>query len=158
MTTLERFLAKTTEDGDCVLWTGATTKGYGQLGDGHGRVVYAHRYAWESTFGPIPDGMHVLHHCDNPRCVRPDHLFLGTNADNVADKVSKGRHHSPRQLAAVPKGERAPTAKLTNVQATEVRQLYAGGGYRQKDLAKLFGVTTMSINGIVLRRSYREAS
>jgi hypothetical protein len=66
------------------------TKGYGELMM-RGKEVRAHRAAWSFENGPIPPGMHVLHRCDNPKCVRPDHLFLGTNADNMADKTRKGR-------------------------------------------------------------------
>src|SRR4029453_17701848 len=73
--------------GPCWLWTGPIgTKGYGNAG-----YWTAHRRAWVLANGPIPRGLHVLHHCDNPPCVRPDHLWLGTAADNVRDRVSKGR-------------------------------------------------------------------
>ncbi len=84
-------------DVPCIEWAKSRyPKGYGKLGigsrtDGSRRTVYAHRQAWEDSFGPVPDGMHVLHHCDNPPCIEPTHLFLGTNADNVADRVAKGR-------------------------------------------------------------------
>ncbi len=80
----------------CWEWQGATTRGYGEIRvgsmtDGSRRMVKVHRVVWGAVFGPIPEGLHVLHSCDNPPCANPAHLFLGTNADNVADKVAKGR-------------------------------------------------------------------
>ena len=75
----------------CWVWMGArVSKGYGNLWHG-GKSISAHRHAWELTVGPIPPGMHVLHHCDNPPCVRPDHLWLGTNRENQIDSRDKGR-------------------------------------------------------------------
>ena len=76
---------------ECWEWTdGCDGDGYGVVGAG-GKTVRAHRVAWEVAHGPIPDGVHVLHQCDNPPCINPAHLFLGTQADNMADKVAKGR-------------------------------------------------------------------
>jgi hypothetical protein len=94
----ERFWSKVDRTGDCWLWVAhRNAQGYGQFATGghHGAQVSAHRFAWELTNGPVPDGMFVLHHCDNPPCVRPDHLFLGTQRDNVLDAWSKGRHRTP---------------------------------------------------------------
>lgn len=77
--------------GLCWIWTGAHLKdGYGEIFF-NGQIVLAHRTSWELHYGVIPKEMQVLHRCDNPPCVRPDHLFLGTNHDNVLDSVSKGR-------------------------------------------------------------------
>jgi hypothetical protein len=75
----------------CWIWTkGSMTSGYGSLRVGD-KSAYAHRVSWEVHHGPIPAGMHVLHRCDVRSCVSPHHLFLGTNQDNIADSVSKGR-------------------------------------------------------------------
>ena len=76
----------------CCEWTGSCNNhGYGRRSR-NGVVGYVHRQAWEEAFGPIPKGMRVLHRCDNPRCYNVDHLFLGTQGDNVRDAVAKGRH------------------------------------------------------------------
>lgn len=84
----------------CIEWSGARngvgpTGGYGVFGrGGQGRrLTYAHRWAYALFHGAIPEGMCVLHHCDNPPCINPDHLFLGTKGDNNRDKTAKGRHH-----------------------------------------------------------------
>jgi hypothetical protein len=88
---VDRFWEKVDKSGDCWLWTGHRgCKGYGAAW-AEGRHQAAHRVSWELAFGAIPDGLHVLHHCDNPPCVNPDHLWLGTNSDNQRDCVAKGR-------------------------------------------------------------------
>lgn len=90
-----RFWAKVDKSGDCWIWTAAKTgRGYGNFAL-HGGNIAAHRYSWEITNGPIPDGRGVLHECDTLACVRPDHLFLGTQRQNVADMIGKGRARYP---------------------------------------------------------------
>lgn len=117
-----------------------------------GRLVRAHRVAWELQYGEIPPGMHVLHKCDNPACQRGDHLFLGTNDDNVRDKVAKGRQ--ARGAALKPelraRGERNGSARLTENDVREIRARVAAGE-RQSDMAQRFGVTSASVWQIVHR-------
>jgi hypothetical protein len=107
---------KAAADG-CWEWTGR--KGgklaYGRL-KRNGIEYQAHRYSWEITNGPIPEGLFVCHHCDNPPCVRPDHLFLGTQADNLADRDAKGR-------AVYWRGEKNAATKLTEEDIREIRRL-----------------------------------
>jgi hypothetical protein len=93
MTLEDRFWSKVQRSDGCWLWTGASTwQGYGLIHH-HGRrgMVSVHRLSWTIANGGIPAGLQVLHRCDNPPCVNPDHLWLGTNADNIADKLAKGR-------------------------------------------------------------------
>lgn len=85
-----RFWAKVDKSGDCWIWTSARVGGYGVF-TMDGRPLKAHRLAYQWTVGEIPAGMIVCHSCDNPPCVRPDHLWLGTTAENQHDKVRKGR-------------------------------------------------------------------
>lgn len=96
----------------CFLWTAyVTPKGYGTFGDGKGTIL-AHRFAWKLANGPIPAGRWVLHRCDNPSCVNPDHLFLGDSRANIDDCVSKGRQA---------RGERGGGAKLSAAEVLAIR-------------------------------------
>lgn len=123
--------------GDCHVFTGTKPTGYGTISvDGEMRL--AHRVAWELAYGAIPPGLWVLHRCDHPPCVRVDHLFLGTRADNTADMVAKGRGRGGRQL-----GEANPAAKLTREQVDEIRR---GGVGRH--LAERFGVSESTVSMI----------
>jgi hypothetical protein len=93
----DRFWEKVDKSGDCWEWTATIDKsGYGIVGM-RPKNLKASRVAWMLTNGAIPDGLWVLHHCDNRRCVRPDHLFLGTNTDNQRDSVAKGRWRATHQ-------------------------------------------------------------
>lgn len=87
-----RFVRYTDDLFGCWLWTGSVnSKGYGRIWYPPHRFVFVHRLAWTLAYGPVPDGLCVLHRCDTPRCVRPDHLFLGTIRDNNHDMMRKGR-------------------------------------------------------------------
>lgn len=123
----------------CWLWTKAlsVTGGYGQIGI-NGKILPAHRVSYECFVGPIPAGMKACHKCDTPACVNPDHLFLGTQADNMRDMDSKGRRVSL-------KGEDAGRAKLTAVQIEDIRS----SSLTQVELAKKYGVNQTHISRII---------
>jgi hypothetical protein len=88
----ERFWQYVVETEGCWLWTGTINKaGYGQITPRKGHKALAHRLSWMMLRGDIPPGMCVLHHCDNPPCVNPEHLFIGTAKDNMQDMYRKGR-------------------------------------------------------------------
>lgn len=97
----ERFWRRVQKTDSCWTWVGSLDgHGYGQIRASGPRdvtlmILRAHRYSYELHVGPIPEGLNVCHHCDNPRCVRPDHLFVGTARDNAIDMVRKGRNWSP---------------------------------------------------------------
>jgi hypothetical protein len=147
----DRFWEKVHKTEGCWLWTAATANyGYGVIGDPHkkGGLLRAHRVSWEMAHGPIPPGMDVCHHCDVPACVRPDHLFLGTAADNIADMFAKGRQPDRR-------GEQGKRNKLTVADVQAIRAAYRPGVVGYKQLARRFGVDRTTIGGIVLRRLWR---
>ncbi len=128
----------------CWLWTAGRAKcGYGILSVGSRSnesraTIYAHRISWEIHCGPIPDGLQVLHHCDIPLCVNPEHLFLGTQADNMADMASKGRSAH---------GELSGGAKLRDEEIFEIRSLARAES--QREIARRFGVNQSTISRIV---------
>jgi hypothetical protein len=138
-----------TNDRGCILWIGTTNKaGYGVIYTGRERtpMVGAHRIAYGLAYGPIPAGMDVLHRCDNPPCVNPEHLFLGTHADNMADKVAKGRGAM---------GERQGAAKVTDDIVREIRERHSAGGISRKQLAREYGLSRNATRSIILRLTWR---
>lgn len=152
-----RFWAKVDKSGDCWVWKGAHHKfGYG-LVQVAGRSVGAHRVAYELANGPIPEGLFILHNCDNPACVRPDHLRAGTPADNMRDKVERGRGNAPRgddtgirrHPERYPRGEQHHSARLTRADVEAIRARYAKGGVSQYELALEYDVSQSLINRIL---------
>jgi hypothetical protein len=146
-----RFWAKVARGPGCWEWTGALSRGYGQFAvGGSKRVLGAHRVSWEHVNGPVPPGLFVLHRCDNPRCVRPDHLFIGTIKDNTADMLAKGRHNPPR-------GSRCGTSKLTESDAAAIRSL-AAEGFAHPIIASRFSVSRPTVSLIVARKTWRHVT
>jgi hypothetical protein len=147
----QRFWAhvdKGNNDG-CWEWTAARDKkGYGVFSIPGRKQVFAHRYSYELAYGSVPPDILVLHHCDNPGCVRPTHLFMGTHADNMTDMVNKGRSLF---------GERHPGAILTEQDVVQIRQLHSTR-LPLKTIANQFQVTPATVAGVVYRKSWRHLS
>ena len=116
-----------------------------------GRDWYAHRWAWTQTNGPIPDGLHVCHTCDDRSCVNVSHLWLGTNAENTADKVAKGRQARGPQMRNPKRGEQNGRAK---VDEATVRFIRDHADWSSRDLAAMFGITPGIVRRIASRRSW----
>ena len=118
----------------------------------------AHRIAYELAYGP-PEGQ-VLHHCDNPPCVRPSHLYDGTHKQNMADRTNRGRtYRGPRaNVENIPRGERNTNAKLTEAAVREIRALYAAGGISQQALADWYGVNQTKISDVVRRKTWKHVT
>jgi hypothetical protein len=146
---IDRFWSRVDKSGDCWVWTAATTNGgYGVIRDTgrNGKIIRAHRLSWELHNGPIPAGIEVCHRCDNPPCVNPAHLFLGTHQDNVTDTVNKGR-----ASGGGPRGSLHHQAKLTEAQVLDIRAVYAAGAASQRQLARKYNVDRGTIQHIVKR-------
>lgn len=140
----------------CWVWTACTNrKGYGQLNRG-GReegLVLAHRASWEIHKGKIPEGLWVLHKCDNPPCVNPDHHFLGDVVDNYKDMIKKGRYSPPPE--SFRRGEKHHSCKLTPSQVISARLAFDTGTATITDLALKHGVARATMHAIVIRKTWR---
>lgn len=145
-----------TESDLCWYWTGhKIPSGYGTFCV-NGKFNYAHRLSWEIENGEIPEGLYILHKCDNPSCVNPNHLFSGTQADNMQDMVNKGR-----KVSNPPKGIKHPLSKLTDDDIREIRKIYIKGKpgdkpspYSVKGLSVKYNVASSLIHRIVKRVSW----
>lgn len=141
-----------TDDG-CWLWNGSRTeRGYGRIGGSDKKVLLAHRLSWKIHFGE-PRGLCVLHRCDNPPCVNPDHLFLGTVLENNEDMREKGRGTRPPYHS----GESHPRAKLTLEEVLQIRSSYSPRKVTRSQLADRFGVSEGTIKAILSRRNWNGA-
>lgn len=139
------------QSGECWIWKLARNNhGYGTL-TVNGRRWYAHRLAFELGNGKsIPYGLHICHRCDNPACINPEHLFLGTRSDNMRDCVNKGRN-VPARISF--KGETNPSSKLSKEDVADIRCLLRDG-LTQQVIADRFGVSQSSVSHIKLGRSW----
>lgn len=143
------------DTGPCLLWQGSfhSRTGYGQVYDPNyrwlkrgkflckGKMVEAHRKVWQDLHGPIPNGFHVLHYCDNRKCVNDGHLYLGTNQDNIFDKTDKGR---------AARGQAITTARLTE---TQVLSIYADRR-THREIAAQYGVSRPTVTLIKTRKTW----
>lgn len=140
-----RMMRRTITAGECVEYQGAIdSRGYPAIRVGR-QVIRGHRLTVLAHRGRIPTGKHVLHHCDNKRCVNLDHLFIGTHADNMADLVAKGLQ---------PRGEQVGVATLTNSQADEIRIRYFTEPTTMERLGAEYGTSATTIGRVIARRTY----
>jgi hypothetical protein len=137
---------------ECWPWTGLVNhRGYGRAWCPERRkTVLAHRMAWERSYGPIPPGTNICHHCDNPPCCNPKHLFPGSQAENLRDMVAKGRDRSFNSGSLKP-GEANRSALLTESQVKRIRASTA----LHRELAAMYGVSRPTITAIKARRIWR---
>lgn len=142
----DAFLARAIQKpSGCVEWSGSSdNKGYGQLRIG-GKLIKAHRYAWARSNGPIPEGMVILHKCDNPRCVNIDHLSAGTQLENVKDMDAKGRRINNQA-----KGNDCHAAKVN----PDIVRLIRADTRRQIDIAAEYGITQTVVSKIKLKQAW----
>ena len=141
-------IKKSSTPNGCWHWTGHIgTNGYGSFGGGtRGHRVYAHRFAYTFYYGQIPHNKWVLHTCDHPFCVNPNHLWLGNHRDNMRDMVQKKRHGY---------GSRNYGAKLTESQVKIIRAKYKFRVYTMVHLAKEFGIKRPTVSAIIHRKNWK---
>jgi DNA-binding CsgD family transcriptional regulator len=159
----DRFWSKVKKTEGCWIWLGGTSKGYGRFALTRRKTVRAHRFSFEMANGLLAPGMCALHKCDNPGCVRPDHLFAGSDADNVADRDAKGRtavgdrSGARTRPDARPRGSGHARARLTEAQVTLIKSRLREGA-TQRELAREFGVAEPTVSHIVAGRTWRQVA
>lgn len=159
--TPELFWARVKKGPSCWEWIGAReAAGYGfflerswydDRNKRHPVWKKAHRHSWEMANGPIPDNLIICHRCDNPPCVRPDHLFLGTHLDNSKDCTTKGRLNDRH-------GSRNPNVKISASDVVAIRRAYKAGGKTQQALADEYGIPQPHVSRIVLGQAWANSS
>lgn len=148
---IERFLKKIKKQNDCWIWTGGKTgSGYGQFSDVNYKTQMAHRFAY-TYYKKSPKNLYVCHRCDNKLCVNPDHLFLGTQKQNMQDMYKKGRN---RKTITYKHGEDHCNSKLSNNQVRAIRQYYSLKTFNSYELADIYNISRTAINNIINRRTY----
>lgn len=154
---LEWIESRTLVIGECRVWTGyrkcspdRKATGYGLISFNGKRQRRVHRVAWELRHGPIPDGMGVLHSCDNPPCIRDEHLFIGTQAVNVREMLDKGRAGYGVAL-----GQESTNAKLQENEVRNIRTAWASRSKSKRQLARAYGVCVETIRQIVRLKSWK---
>lgn len=143
----DRLWSRVKQEGDCWIWQGTNTKGYGMISD-KGKMKLTHRVAYTLTHGDIPEGYDILHICDTPSCINPDHLMLGTHQDNMDDMRVKGR-------AVHVNGEQHPMAKLNWNLVRSIRSEFEQG-QSQMDLSKKYCVHVSTVHLIVHNKIWKE--
>lgn len=146
MTVEERFMSKVQKTEQCWLWIGKKAKGgYGSF-SANGKSYIAHRFYYSLINGHIPDDIKACHKCDNPPCVNPDHIFLGTQSENLQDAVQKGRRRT--------RGEDNGFSKLTTQQVIEIRRSYSSGSMIKAEIARKFNTSKTNVTRIINRESW----
>ncbi|WFG54114.1 putative HNH endonuclease [Myxococcus phage Mx9] len=137
---MARFWSFVEKSEECWVWKGALQERYGVFSLPGNRTVRAHRFSYIAHHGPIPSNRVVCHRCDNPPCVNPEHLFLGSRAENMADKMAKGRFWAPR---------------LTAESVRLIRKAYEQEGANVESIAHRFGVSTKTAKDVATRRTWK---
>lgn len=161
-----RFWSRVTKTEACWIWNGPKTRdGYGRLMYQDKTTVRAHRLSYLLNVGPIAEGMCVLHRCDNPSCVNPGHLYVGTHHDNASDRDIRGRGNIPSRSGAnhwmkreperVARGESFSRSSITDEAVRMVRSRYACGDVTQKALADEFGITRKNLHLILRMKTWK---